>query len=62
MTDPVESIKTLGEVLCRFGELSGYQVSQEKSVLMGVAVGKEIQDNVGMFTKARWRSRRVRYF
>lgn len=41
-----------------FGELPAYQINQEKFILMKVHVGRTIQEQVGLFTNARWKSSR----
>lgn len=46
----VESMRELMEVLGLFGRLSEYQVNQEKLIIKGVQIRKNIQDQIGYFT------------
>lgn len=59
LTDPVESMRELGEILDLFGRL--YLVNPDKSVVMEVQIGRKMQEHVGHFTKAKWKSGKVRY-
>lgn len=59
---PVDSMKVLSDILRDFGEVSGYQVIQRRSILMGVHTTVQLKIQIGLVTKACEKEKKMKYF